>query len=55
MYVKNNTYVSTDTCMVLSMHRNIFGRINGLPLKRKPEDLGEEKGYFLLNIFCILF
>jgi hypothetical protein len=37
------------------MHRKIFGRINWLPLKRKPEDLVEEKIYFLLNIFLILF
>ena len=33
------------------MHRKIFGRINWLPLKRKPEDLVEEKIYFLLNIY----
>jgi len=41
--------------MILLMHRKIFGRINWLPLKRKPEDLVEEKIYFLLNIFLILF
>lgn len=41
--------------MILLMHRKIFGRINWLPLKTKPEDLVEEKIYFLLNVFLILF
>ena len=41
--------------MILLMHRKILGRINCSPLKRKPEDLVEEKIYFLLNVFLILF
>ena len=49
------TYVYTDASMILLMHRKIFGRINWLPLKRKPEDLVEEKIYFLLNIYIFLY
>ena len=51
------TYVHTNASVILLMHRKIFGRINWLPLKRKPEDLVEEKIYVLLNIyifFCMV-
>ena len=51
---KNNTYIFTDACIFLLMHRNVFGRIHWLPLKIKLKDLGEKKAYFALNILFTL-